>query len=109
MNIENLKKEIVSRLLPIKPEKVILFGSFAWGTPGKGSDIDLYVVTGDDFMPQNWTEKSRIYLAVLERLDDLQDRFPVDLIAHTKPMHKKFIEMDSVFSRKVLRDGISLL
>lgn len=27
-----------------KPEKIILFGSYAWGRPGSESDIDLLIV-----------------------------------------------------------------
>ena len=27
-----------------KPEKIILFGSYAWGKPGPNSDVDLFVV-----------------------------------------------------------------
>ncbi len=27
-----------------QPEKIILFGSYAWGTPGPDSDVDLLVV-----------------------------------------------------------------
>lgn len=26
------------------PEKIILFGSYAWGKPHKDSDIDLFIV-----------------------------------------------------------------
>ena len=26
------------------PDKVILFGSYAWGTPGPDSDVDLFVI-----------------------------------------------------------------
>jgi len=29
-------------------EKIILFGSHAYGTPGKGSDYDVFVVLKDD-------------------------------------------------------------
>ena len=109
MDIDTLKEEIITRLKPLNPEKIIHIGSYAWGEPGQYSDIDLYVVTNDDFMPCNWHEKTDVYLKVLDRLDDLQDKVPVDLIAHTKPMHQKFIDMDSTFCRKIMRDGISLL
>lgn len=109
MNIEDIKKEIIVCLKPLNPEKIILFGSFARGNPDKNSDIDLYVVTSDNYMPRNWTEKSEIYLKVLNRLSDIQDIIPVDLIAHTRPMHEKFIALDSIFSKTILRDGISLL
>jgi len=109
MDIDTLKNNILSRLMPLKPEKIILFGSYAWGNPGKYSDIDLYIVTNDDFMPRNWQEKTEVYIKVLDRLDDLQETVPVDLIAHTKPMHREFMDMDSTFCRKIMRDGISLL
>lgn len=42
---ETLLREMTSRLVQtFHPDKVILFGSHAWGTPDEGSDIDLYVV-----------------------------------------------------------------
>ena len=31
-----------------KPEKIILFGSYAWGKPGPNSDVDLFVVKKTD-------------------------------------------------------------
>ena len=30
-----------------KPEKIILFGSFAWGRPNKNSDFDLLIIKKD--------------------------------------------------------------
>ncbi len=82
-SFEELKVQIVERLKPLNPEKIILFGSYAYGTPHKDSDIDLYVVTSDDFMPQSWREKSRIYLNVANMLDDIMKKYPTDLIVHT--------------------------
>ncbi|MDP2587504.1 MAG: nucleotidyltransferase domain-containing protein, partial [bacterium] len=37
-------EQAVRKLKSYKPERVILFGSYAWGTPGKGSDLDLFIV-----------------------------------------------------------------
>ncbi len=106
---EELKSAIVERLMPLKPEKVVVFGSYAYGQPNENSDLDLYVVTSDEYTPQNWREKSAIFLKTIKALDDIQKHIPIDLIAHTKPMHKKFVELDGMLSRKILRDGISLL
>lgn len=40
-----LIKEITRRIVSkIKPEKVILFGSYAYGKPGKDSDLDLFII-----------------------------------------------------------------
>lgn len=53
------------------PDRIILFGSHAYGTPGEHSDVDLLVILpfeGSGF------DKS------LEILDRLNPRFPIDLI-----------------------------
>lgn len=44
VDIEVLKHEIVERLKPLDPDKIILFGSYAYGTPNEDSDIDLFLV-----------------------------------------------------------------
>lgn len=44
VDIEELKHEIVERLKPLDPDKIILFGSYAYGTPNEDSDIDLFLV-----------------------------------------------------------------
>ena len=100
-----LLKEIIERLKPLHPEKVILFGSYAYGEPHKDSDIDLLVVTGDEFIPRNYREKSEIYLKVAYLMWDIEKRMPIDLIVHTKKMHEKFIELNSMFCRKIQRVG----
>ena len=105
IDIEKLKKEIIDRLKPLNPCKIILFGSYAYGNPTKDSDIDLYVVTNNEFMPKSWREKSAVYLEYSKKLRDLQKFIPIDLIVHTKPMFEKFKELDSMFSRMILEDG----
>jgi predicted nucleotidyltransferase len=105
---ESLKKQILQSLKGIDPDKVVLFGSHAWGNPDKESDIDLYVVTKDDFIPANWREKNAIYLNVARSLENFMRRHPTDLIVHTLPMHRKFIELKSSFSREIRLKGIRL-
>lgn len=47
-----LLQEIVQRLVDeFHPERIILFGSHAWGTPTNDSDIDLLVVVHDSSLP----------------------------------------------------------
>ena len=105
----NIIHEIVERLKPLKPYKIILFGSYANGNPTEDSDIDLYVVTNDDFIPENWQEKSKIYLKYSKKLRKLRNFISIDLIVHTKKMHEKFIELNSSFSKEILEKGKQLL
>lgn len=45
-------QEIVQRLVEeFHPERIILFGSHAWGTPSPDSDVDLLVVVAGSQLP----------------------------------------------------------
>jgi predicted nucleotidyltransferase len=102
---ENYIPLIVEKLLPIQPEKIILFGSYAYGNPTDSSDLDILVVTSDKIIPSSFSEKSKIYLKISQAISDIKKEFPVDLIVHTKAMHQKFIEDNSLFSRELLIKG----
>jgi predicted nucleotidyltransferase len=54
---ESIKNEIIENLRPLNPEKVILFGSYAYGSPTNESDVDLYIVTKDNYLPSSFSEK----------------------------------------------------
>ena len=108
VNIENIKHEILKRLEPLNLNQVILFGSYAYGTPHQDSDIDLYVVTNDEYIPQNFDEKMNLKLSVSRAIKDLQKTIPIDVITHTKKMHEKFIEINSSFSREIFQNGVKL-
>jgi len=43
VDIERLKLEIIEKLKPLNPDKIILFGSYAYGHPTEDSDIDLFL------------------------------------------------------------------
>jgi len=58
MDINTIKKEIVEKLKPLKPEKIILFGSYAYGNPTEDSDLDLCVVKKS--YKNRWEEKAKI-------------------------------------------------
>ena len=109
LNIEEIKQEIVKKLKPLNPYQIILFGSYAYGTPTKDSDIDLYIVTKDDFVPQSFKENSKICLEYSNRIRDLQKIIPIDIITHTKKMHEKFLELNSSFSREITQRGVHLI
>ncbi len=91
IDIEEVKKEIVERLKPLNPDKIILFGYYAYGTPNEDSDIDLYIVTKDEFIPQSFKEKMNLKRKISKAMNYICKKYPTDLITHTKAMHNKFI------------------
>ncbi len=106
---ESLKNEIIENLRSVDPEKIILFGSYAYGTPNQDSDIDLYVVTKETFIPETFEEnlqvKKRVYLA----LNNFRKKYPSDILVHTSAVHRKFLELGSSFSKEIMQKGINLI
>ena len=43
LNVD-IRNRIVKIIIPHKPEKIILFGSYGYGIPDSGSDIDILVI-----------------------------------------------------------------
>ncbi|OIN92090.1 MAG: nucleotidyltransferase domain-containing protein [Anaerolineae bacterium CG03_land_8_20_14_0_80_58_20] len=91
-------KKIVETL---KPEKIILFGSYAYGNPTPDSDVDLLVI-------MNTTAKqTERYLAVSRVLSPRQ--FPVDIIVKT-PAEIKYAlpNKENFFIREIILRGKTL-
>ncbi len=71
LNIDKIKDEIIERLKPLKPNKIILFGSYAYGTPNKDSDIDLFLVTQENNNVEN------IEVLAMVKLRDLMKKYKI--------------------------------
>jgi|APCry1669188970_1035186.scaffolds.fasta_scaffold03908_3 predicted nucleotidyltransferase len=99
---------ILENLQNLNLYKVILFGSFAYGKPDKDSDVDLIVVTKDEYFPKSYQEKSDLYLKVSNAITDIAGRIPIDLIVYTKSMYIQFIQVGSLFSKEILQNGVIL-
>lgn len=50
--MHSIVKSIIDQLKPYKPEKIILFGSYAYGEVGENSDVDIAIIkrTNDPFI-----------------------------------------------------------
>ncbi|HLC40557.1 MAG TPA: restriction endonuclease subunit S [Methylomirabilota bacterium] len=92
--------EFVGRLVrKFAPERVILFGSRAWGTPTRDSDVDLLVVM--EFAGRPVDMAVRIGA-------ECDDRFPMDLIVRRPAEIQRRIAMGDPFFKQILRDGLVL-
>jgi len=92
--------EFVGRLVrTFDPERVILFGSRAWGTPTPDSDVDLLVVMEFEGRPVDMAVRIGA---------ECDDRFPMDLIVRRPAEVQRRIAMGDPFFKQVLRDGLVL-
>jgi predicted nucleotidyltransferase len=103
------KNEIISQiklsLQHLNVSKIILFGSYAKGTHSNESDIDLLVVTNDNFVFESFAQKMEVKLKIANALNSLRKFADIDLIVHTKPMYDRFIQLDSGFKKEILSTG----
>ena len=91
--------EIVERLVvEFNPERIILFGSHAWGNPGKDSDIDLLVIVSE-------TNERPIARAVRAHRCLHGISFPMDLIVKTQQEVNRFEKVSSSLEAEILRRG----
>ena len=96
---------IVEKLKTLHPYKVVLFGSYAYGSPNANSDIDLLVVLDSDRIPKNFRENMANKLLVRNTLWEVNKETSIDLIVYTKPMYQKFNALGSMFSKELLEKG----
>jgi predicted nucleotidyltransferase len=78
-----------------KPDKIILFGSYAYGTPHEDSDVDILVV-----MParSQLSQAARIELAC-------ESYFPLDIIVRTPENMRWRLEEGESFLREIVSRG----
>ena len=105
MTKNDIIAEINLSLQHLNVSKVILFGSYAKGTMSDDSDIDLLVVTNDNFVFESFAQKMEIKLKIANALNSLRKYADIDLIVHTKPMYEKFIQLNSSFKKEILNSG----
>lgn len=97
--IEEITHRIVNEL---DPEEIILFGSYAWGTPNKDSDLDLFVI-----MPDGTPNFNRVELGVRARcsLHDLIINAGVDIWVITRSNVEKYRKVLGSLERKIVDSG----
>jgi uncharacterized protein len=79
------------------PEKVILFGSYAYGQPDQDSDLDILVILPFD---GHWA-----YKAVEIRQQLPIGNFSLDLITRTPQQVKTRLAIGDPFIREILEQG----
>lgn len=111
MSIEEFnfyKRKLVEELKSLDPYKIILFGSFAWGTPNANSDIDLLVVLNNEDFSSSYMELLKKRVMVRNKIIDINKNIGVDLLVYSKSELNKMLELESVFVKTILEKGVLL-
>jgi predicted nucleotidyltransferase len=92
--LEDVVRRIVERF---HPERVILFGSYAWGRPEPDSDVDLMVVMDSDERPA--TRSAEISMACRPRF------LPMDILVRTPVELERRLRMNDPFVLRIVEEG----
>lgn len=91
--IKKITEQIVKKY---KPEKIILFGSFAWGKPTKDSDVDLLIVKKTR---KKWIERQ------IEVGEIIDGEIAADTLIQTPREFKRRLALGDFFYRNILEKG----
>lgn len=91
--IDDVVKQIAEKFKPIK---IILFGSYAYGTPTQVSDVDLLVVMESSLKESELSRSIRT---------TIKYHFGLDLIVKTPDSLSSRIEMGDFFLKEILQKG----
>ncbi|MBC7227677.1 MAG: nucleotidyltransferase domain-containing protein [Thermoflexales bacterium] len=89
-------ERILQALRPYRPQKVILFGSFARGDDHGLSDVDLVIIRETD---RPFVERIGEVLALCDSL------LPVEPLVYTSAEFAHLVEERNPFIEQVLREG----
>ncbi|MGQ9629428.1 MAG: nucleotidyltransferase domain-containing protein [bacterium] len=94
--IQNILEKLVSGYAP---QKVILFGSYAYGNPRPDSDIDLLIIkeTSERFIDR-WVSVRRI-------LSDSKRAIPLDVLVLTPQEVSRRLAVGDQFVAEILEKG----
>jgi uncharacterized protein len=104
-NIDLILDGITDTLKDKGVEKIILFGSYAYGIPTKDSDLDIIVVTSDNYMPVSNREKMELYHKYNLLIKKFRKDIPIDMLVYTKLMYQKIQESGSLFTQEINLKG----
>lgn len=95
---DNLINKVVNRISEkFKPQKILLFGSRAWGNPSPDSDLDLFIIMPSSLRRDN--RSSEISKIFRDR------RFPLDVMVYTPDEVKLSIQRENPFIKEIINNG----
>lgn len=103
INIEELKPLIIERLKPLNLDKIILFGSYAYGTPNEDSDIDIFLLKD---VPKENIKEIRLKARKMLRNLIFEEHLGIDIVADSEKRVKDRIEnIKDQFYEEIMKKG----
>jgi len=90
-------RELADRIArEFKPDKIILFGSHAWGRPGPDSDVDLLVIM---------KHEGAGLMVAAQIMEQTLPRIPVDIVVRSPEEVKRRLKFNDFFLQEIISQG----
>ncbi len=94
--IKDIRASVERIVKEFRPERIVLFGSYAWGQPTPDSDVDLLVVL--PFQGKSWKMASEIRKRI-------HPPFPLDLVVRTANQLNQRLMIGDDFFKEITQKG----
>ncbi len=96
---QQMLEEVTRRIVDaIHPERIILFGSHAWGYPSEDSDIDLLIILRNSDQP-GYRRARDVYRSFRGL------KIPIDVVVRTRDELERGVRVKASLEYKVLDEG----
>lgn len=96
-------KKITQRIVKeYKPEKIILFGSYAWGRPTADSDFDLCIIKKGAYGKKKFFSEHKKVHSIID------GEIAADVLIYSPARMRRRLELGDFFFQDIMNKGIAL-
>lgn len=103
LDINNINTKIIKLLKPLNLDKIILFGSYAYGTPTHDSDIDILLIKD---IPKENIRDLRLQARKMLRNLINEQHLGIDIIADSEQrIYDRINNIKDQFYKEIMNNG----
>jgi predicted nucleotidyltransferase len=84
MDVNAVLDNLILSLKPSNPYKIILFGSYANGTPNEHSDIDIMVILDNNHVSKTYEERLNKKILINNMVLEINRKIPLDILVYSR-------------------------
>ena len=105
MEIKAILNNLVDSLKPADPYKIVLFGSYANGTPNEHSDIDLMVILDNYDVSKTYKERLDKKVYINKMVLDINRKMPLDILVYSREEFNIVKDYNDYFFDEIEKTG----
>ena len=105
MDFTTALDSLVLSLKSSNPYKIILFGSYANGTPNENSDIDLMIILDNEHIAKTYKERLEKKIYIRNLVLEVNREMPLDILVYSRAEFNLIKRQGNYFIDEIERTG----